>query len=134
MALVQTPAAVHRDPHQIHLLEDDPESPDRALEDGGVGDVEDVSSLTQETSGFPCFRDPALAEPNVRPPGEAVRQVPDALAVAEENDASHGGSPCSVANAARPGYLPALPSALSIRRSWLYFAVRSVLDSDPVLI
>src|SRR5689334_21530799 len=37
-------------------------------------------------------------------------------------------------NAARPGYRALAPRALSMRRSWLYFAVRSVRESDPVLI
>ena len=36
--------------------------------------------------------------------------------------------------AARPAYLPAEPSASSMRSNWLYFATRSLRLADPVLI
>ena len=36
--------------------------------------------------------------------------------------------------AAKPGNRPALPSSSSMRRSWLYFAVRSPREGAPVLI
>ena len=39
-----------------------------------------------------------------------------------------------LAMALRPAYLPALPSASSMRSSWLYFATRSVRLAEPVLI
>ena len=38
------------------------------------------------------------------------------------------------ANTARPGHTAAGPSSSSMRRSWLYFAVRSPRASEPVLI
>ena len=34
----------------------------------------------------------------------------------------------------RPGNLAAAPNSSSIRKSWLYFAIRSVRDAEPVLI
>ncbi len=38
--LVEAPGAMHRDPHQVHLVERDPQRADGAFEDRRVGDIE----------------------------------------------------------------------------------------------
>jgi hypothetical protein len=39
-AFIEVPIANDGNPHQVHLVEDDPERADGALEDGCVGEVE----------------------------------------------------------------------------------------------
>src|SRR5512133_1004204 len=89
MALVETPRAVDRDPHQVHLVEHRPEGPDGALEDRRVGYVEGVALLLQDLAAFLGFLATLLGEIDVRPAGEAVLLVPRAFAVADENEFRH---------------------------------------------
>src|SRR6186713_1427728 len=71
--------------------------------------------------------------------GVVILFVPQAPAVEHDKDertAGHGAHyrPTSWRTAERPAYVAALPSASSIRSSWLYLATRSVRLADPVLI
>jgi hypothetical protein len=43
------------DPHEIHPIEHDPESPNGPLEDGGIGDIEFKTVLFQDTPSLPCL-------------------------------------------------------------------------------
>ena len=45
VALIETPAVVHGDPHQVESVEHGPQRSDGALQDGSVGDVEGVAVL-----------------------------------------------------------------------------------------
>ena len=40
MALVEPPGVLDRQPHQVHLVEHDPEGPDRPFQHGDIGEVE----------------------------------------------------------------------------------------------
>jgi hypothetical protein len=89
VALVEPPAPVDRDPHQVHVLEHDPQRLDRAPEDRGVRDVEDVAALVERLRRLVGFLNALLREPDVGPPREPVLLVPDALAVTEQHQLLH---------------------------------------------
>jgi hypothetical protein len=40
MPLIEPPISANGNPHQVHLVQRQPESPDRALEDRSEGDIE----------------------------------------------------------------------------------------------
>src|SRR5690242_2213901 len=86
---IEAPAPVHRDPHQVHLVLHQPERADRALEHGGVRDVESETLLAQCGSRALRLRDAAIREIDVGPAGEAVLPVPGAFAVPKKNELSH---------------------------------------------
>src|SRR5262245_50480203 len=76
----------------------------------------------------------ALDLPDAR---EAFATIADAGERGEHQnrDAERAGAHrARPANTARPGHTAAPPSSSSMRRSWLYFAVRSLRASEPVLI
>src|SRR5262245_21419636 len=78
--------------------------------------------------------DLALDLPDAR---ETLATVADAGERGEHQgcDAERAGAHrARPANTARPGHTAAPPSSSSMRRSWLYFAVRSLRASEPVLI
>ena len=50
MPLVEPPGTVHRNPHQIHHIEHDPQRPDRALEHGSKRNVERETLLNHHLS------------------------------------------------------------------------------------
>ena len=79
-----------RDPHQVHLVERDPERADRPLQDRGEGEVEGEAGLAS-AAGRPRAprRTPCLGEVDVGPAGEAVLLVPVALAVAQQDELGH---------------------------------------------
>ena len=52
MPLVQSPIPVDGDPHQIHLVEQDPQGPYRTLQHGSKRDVERKPVLFQATTGL----------------------------------------------------------------------------------
>jgi hypothetical protein len=41
--------------HEVHVVEDDPQGPDGALQDGRVHDVERDAFLFQQPPGVECF-------------------------------------------------------------------------------
>src|SRR4051812_43865640 len=72
VTLVETPALFDWKPHLVELVEGDPECPDRALEHGHVGLVEDVPAFLQQTAGGGGFLAAAVGEIDIGPAGEAV--------------------------------------------------------------
>ena len=87
--LVEAPAPLHRDPHEVHPLERDPERPDGPFQDRGVGHVEDVAALLQELRPGDRLLQTLRREVHVRPPREAVLEVPGALAVPQQDQLVH---------------------------------------------
>ena len=90
VSLVQPPRLVHRDPHQIHVVERDPQRANRALQDRRVGEVEGVAAFLEQPAGLVRLFAPALGQIDVDPAGESVFLVPRAFAMTEENDGVHG--------------------------------------------
>jgi len=89
VALVQAPGVVHRDPHQVHLLECEPERLDGAFQHRSVRAIEDEAGLLEDFSGALRFLRTASGEVHVGPAGEPVFHVPDRLTVAQQNDLMH---------------------------------------------
>src|SRR5208337_2512237 len=89
MTFVEVPAVGDRDPHQVHLLKNNPEGLDRPFQNRGKSHVEDISFAAQ---GAPCFQGlpgPVLAQRHVCPPGETVLLVPVTLTVSQQNNFYH---------------------------------------------
>ena len=86
MALVQAPVVLDRDPHQLHLVEDQPERADRAHEHRRECDVEREARVRERTAR--CLRLVAALgrEVDVGPAGEQVLLVPIALSVTDEHE------------------------------------------------
>ena len=81
-----------RDPHQVELVERDPQRPDRPLEHRGEGDVECEPLGLEQLAGPLRLGLALLGEVDVGPSGEQVFLVPDAFAVAQQYDLGHGFS------------------------------------------
>ena len=93
MALVEAPVALYRDPHEIHTVEDEPESPYRALQDRSEGDIEDEALFTQQLPRRFRFLSSLLGQVHVGPAGKEVLLVPHALAVPQEDYLLHVSPP-----------------------------------------
>ena len=89
VALVEPPALLDRQPEPVEAVEGDPEGADRPLEQRGVGEVEVVASLGEQPGRFPGLFDPLGRKVDVGPAGEAVFEVPGALAVAQKDELVH---------------------------------------------
>ncbi len=72
---------MHGNPHQIELVEHDPQGPNGALQNRRVRDVENESLLLQIAAGAARLGDALLGEIDVGPAREAVLPVPGALSV-----------------------------------------------------
>ena len=109
--LVQPPVPQHRNPHQVHLVEHNPESPDGALQDRGVGNVESTGPLPgARCPACPCLLDTGIREIDVRPAGEEILLVPHAFPVTQQNKAMHSNAPVAIT-------LPGRRSVLSVPSS-----------------
>ena len=89
VALVEPPARGLRQPHPVQAVEHDPQGSDRALEDGGERLVELDPLGPQELAGFLRLRQPGRRQVDVDPAGEAVLEVPVALAVSDHRQMRH---------------------------------------------
>ena len=85
VALVEAPALVHRDPVLVQLAQRDVEGADGALERGGIGHVEAQAFLAHQAAAGRGLGPALLGEVDVDPAGEAVLEVPLALAVAQQD-------------------------------------------------
>jgi hypothetical protein len=86
VALVEAPALVHRNPGLIELGEHHLLSVDRALEHRGVGDVELIALVAQQLAGGDGLVAARFGDVDVDPAGEAVFEVPLALAMTQQNE------------------------------------------------
>jgi exonuclease SbcD len=89
MAFIQSPGFVDGKPHQIHLIQRDPERSNGTLEDGGVGDVEPIVVGEHLLSRDASFLDSFWTEIDIGPAGEPVLLVPGAFAVSEQYKRLH---------------------------------------------
>jgi hypothetical protein len=85
VALVESPAPLDGNPHQVHLFERNPERLDRPFENGSESDVELVALGPERASRFQGFLGSPLGEADVGPARETVLLVPRALAVTEQH-------------------------------------------------
>ena len=121
--LVEPPGVLDGDPHQVQLVEGDPERADRPFQDGREGDVERESPGLQQLAG-PSGLGPALVgQIDIGPAGEEIFLVPDALAMTQKYKLDHPTSHDSAG--AFPRHDDAL-SILSRRRSTTGEAVARV--------
>src|SRR5262245_48400881 len=92
VALVQAPALFLANPHRVHRVERNPQRSNRALQDRGVGDVENVPAFRHQPPRLGRLLAAAVGQIDVGPPGEPVLLVPGALAVTKKNEVMHGPS------------------------------------------
>ncbi len=90
MALVQPPILLDRNPDLAAALQGQPQGADRAGEDRGEGLVELELRRAQQLAGAPGLPFALGRQVHVHPAGEAVLEVPLALAVAEQDKVRHG--------------------------------------------
>jgi hypothetical protein len=88
MPLVQSPIPVDGNPHQFHLVEQQPQGPYRTLQYGSERDVKRKPVLFQATAGILPLFSAAIGQVNVRPTGKEVFLVPNAFPVSQENHLS----------------------------------------------
>src|SRR5262249_55726758 len=81
----------------------------------------------------PHFADAALAGPELDLQRDQQDQE-DQGGIAQQRAKPQRAKFGRFGNASLPAYFAALPSASSMRKSWLYFATRSERQSEPVLI
>ena len=105
MALVEPPVPAHGHPEPAHLLQRQVQGPDGSGQHGGVGHVHGEACLGEEGAGRAGLLFPLSGQVDVPPAGEAVLQIPLALAVAEQDERPHGGG----AYLARCDWTPAPP-------------------------
>ena len=84
---------LHGDPHQIQLVERDPERANRPLQDGGERDVECEPLGLQQLAGPLRLGLALVGQVDVGPAGEEVLLVPDALAMTQEDKLDHAKFP-----------------------------------------
>src|SRR6478609_10706586 len=104
VALVQPPALLHRQPHAVHLVEGDPQGADGALQQRGVGVIETDARGLQFTAGLAGFLPALVGKVDIVPPGEQVGDVPQALAMAQQDEfAGHRWTPRKLIRQAAAG-------------------------------
>src|SRR5215469_12360833 len=86
--LVEPPGALDRDPHAVQLVEHDPQRADGALQHRGEGNVGAEVLLDELLAGLDRFESALRRQIDIRPAGEQILDVPDALAVADQNQLS----------------------------------------------
>lgn len=96
VALVQTPAANHGQPHLVCALHDGPQGLDGSFQHGGVAHVKLEARVLDGLCSALCLPHALLAEVGIEPAAEAVLLVPGALAVADDDQAVHSSHGSSV--------------------------------------
>ena len=101
--LVEPPGLRHRNPVPVHPVEHDVEGLHGPFQIGGIGAAEMKTLLAERLPGFDGLGDALLAQIHIGPPREPVFPVPDALAVAEQNDLFHN-CPTAFSGSARTSF------------------------------
>src|SRR5699024_10494037 len=102
VALVEPPAPAHRDPVAVDDVEAHRGRGDRAAEQRRVDDVGEDAGVAQLLAATQGLRAALLGQVDVDPAGEEVLGVPQALAVAEQDErVGHGSSVSSTTRSAR---------------------------------
>ncbi len=84
VALVEAPAALHRQPHHVELVERDPQRADRTLQHRREREVERDALGLEQSPGLFRLLEALRGQVHVDPAREQVLEVPDALAVAQQ--------------------------------------------------
>jgi hypothetical protein len=105
VTLIEAPAQTHRGVHGVHGIQGDPERADSALQYRGISKVEFEALFLQQFAGLPRLLAPRFGEVHIGPAGEAVFQVPLALAMAHQNKFMHDKNRLKV-EILRPFYNP----------------------------
>ena len=84
MAFVQAPAALHRQPHQVHFIEHDPHRANRTFEHRGENEIEFETFGFEQLACFFRFVTAEVGQIDIDPASEEVFQVPSALTVTDE--------------------------------------------------
>ena len=79
-------------PHQVQLVQRDPERADRPLQDRGERDVECKSLGLEQLTGLFGLGLALVGQIDISPAGEEVFLVPDALAMTQEDKLDHRSS------------------------------------------
>src|SRR5208282_1365231 len=90
MAFVEAPVVVDRNPHQVHLVEHQPERADGALEDGGERAIKLESCRVQNAAGLSRLALTLGGQIDIGPACEPVLLVPGRFAVANQYEFVHG--------------------------------------------
>src|SRR6056297_816878 len=99
--LVQSPVPLHPHPQKIKLVEHGPERPDRAFLDGGEAEIERYAFGFYQPCRPPGLFDAMIGQIDIRPSGETVVAIPDAMSMAKKNEGRHRGASFSILNARR---------------------------------
>ena len=86
VALVEPPAAPHRQPHPVGGVQRDLRGPDRAAHHRGVQHVRQQAALGEQLTAPARLGRALLGQADVDPAGEEVLLVPVALAVPEQDE------------------------------------------------
>ena len=92
VALVQPPAPLDRQPHEVEIVLDDPERPDRPLEERREAKIEQKPGVADQAGRPMRLSDALLGEVDIGPAGEPVLVVPGAPPVAEQEKARHSSA------------------------------------------
>ncbi len=89
MPLVEAPVLGHRDPQPVAGLEREVERLDRPRLVGGESDGRQQLALGEQAARGDGLFDALFGQADIPPAGEAVGEVPFALAVTNENEFGH---------------------------------------------
>ena len=89
VTLVEPPRMLDGDPHQVQLIQRDPERADRPLQDRRERDVEREPLGLEQLSGLLGLGLALVGQIDIGPAGEEVFLVPDALAMTQEDKLDH---------------------------------------------
>ena len=89
MPFIEPPVALDGNPHQVHLVQRDPQSAYRALQHGCEGHVEVISLLLQCTAGLRGLFSALLRKVNICPAGKEVFLIPNTFSMTKQNDFIH---------------------------------------------
>jgi len=89
MLFVQFPGTFDRQPHQIHLIQGNPQRADRTFENRCEGAIEFDAFVFDQLTGRFRFLASLVGQIDVRPTREAVFEVPLRLTVTEKNKLRH---------------------------------------------
>ena len=103
VAFVQSPSPMHRHPHQIHFVENEPKGAYRPLEHRGVRDVKGESLSAQPRARIPRLLHALRGEIDIDPAREPVLPIPLALPVTEKHQIDHCARTPSARHGVRSG-------------------------------
>ena len=84
MSFVEPPGTMHRYPHQVHLIQNEPERPDSSLENGSESDIKTVTFLFQGLTGIPGFGNSLPGQIDISPTRKLVFQIPDTFTMPQK--------------------------------------------------